>query len=198
MDLLIALVERPGVMQGAGQLTRQIWPDTFVDESNLRVHIAAIRKALRAAGQETDLIENLPGSGYRFTGSVTTRRRQTTGKATAIFRPPPLLTKLIGRADTIQGLIDDLPQHRLLTIVGAAGIGKTSVALAVGNSVVDDYVNGVCFVDLTSIAAKGQIASSDHVGAASLSGTGRGIGNTAEFCLGQTSLADSRQLRASS
>jgi len=39
MDILIALVERPGVMVGAGQLTQQIWSNTFVDETNLRVHI---------------------------------------------------------------------------------------------------------------------------------------------------------------
>ncbi len=48
MELLIALASRPGVMIGAGELTRQIWPDTFVEESNLRVHIAA--RSQSAAG----------------------------------------------------------------------------------------------------------------------------------------------------
>ncbi|WP_263357242.1 ATP-binding protein [Acidicapsa ligni] len=159
MDLLIALVERPGVMLGAGQLTQQIWPDTFVDESNLRVHIAAIRKALRGAGQSTELIENLPGAGYRFAAPVIAKRRQSRVEKEVRFRPPPLLTSLIGRAETVRGFIEDLPLHRLITIVGAAGIGKTSVALAVGNSIEDEYANGVCFVDLTSVAAQGQIAA---------------------------------------
>jgi predicted ATPase/DNA-binding winged helix-turn-helix (wHTH) protein len=158
-DVLIAFVERPGVMIGAGQLTQLVWPDTFVDESNLRVHIAAIRKALRAAGQDVELIENLPGSGYRFTTSVASRRGRSDVETAAIFRPPPLLTKLVGRDETIRGLKEDLPQHRLLTVVGAAGIGKTSVALAVGNSIEEDYANGVCFIDLTSVAAQGQIAA---------------------------------------
>jgi predicted ATPase/DNA-binding winged helix-turn-helix (wHTH) protein len=158
IDILIALLERPGVMVGAGQLTQQIWPNTFVDETNLRVHIYALRKALGSSEQDADFIQNLPGEGYRFTAPVNVRRAHPGTDSENIFRAPPLLTKLIGRDPTIRDLISDLPQHRLLTLVGPPGIGKTSVAMAVGNCVAEEYDNGVCFVDLTSIATDGQIA----------------------------------------
>jgi predicted ATPase/DNA-binding winged helix-turn-helix (wHTH) protein len=158
-DVLIALVERAGVMIGAGQLTQLIWPDTFVDESNLRVHIAALRRAFRALGEDIEFIENLPGEGYRFTAPVTLRRRQSDTEDSTALRSPPPLTRLIGRADTIQDLMEDLPRHRLLTIVGTAGIGKTSIALAVGSSVEQHYEHGVCFVDLTSVPVDGQVVS---------------------------------------
>jgi predicted ATPase/DNA-binding winged helix-turn-helix (wHTH) protein len=158
MELLIALASQPRVMIGGGELTRQVWQDTFVEESNLRVHIAAVRKALREAGYAGEVIENLPGEGYRFALAVkSSRRRDETD--TPVFRPPQMLTTLIGRADEAQDLVRDLPRHRLMTIVGTAGIGKTSVALHVGNAIQDVYANGVCFVDLTSIALDVRIAS---------------------------------------
>jgi predicted ATPase/DNA-binding winged helix-turn-helix (wHTH) protein len=158
MELLIALASRPGVMIGAGDLTRQIWPDTHVEESNLRVHISAIRKTLREAGYPGEVIENLPGEGYRFVLGVRSHRRRDDVNA-PIFRPPAMLTTLIGREGTVQDLAADLQRHRLMTVVGTAGIGKTSVALGVGNAVRDQYVSGVCFVDLTSIAPDVPIAA---------------------------------------
>jgi DNA-binding winged helix-turn-helix (wHTH) protein len=74
MELLIALASQPGVMIGARDLMRQIWPDIFVEQSNLRVQIAGLRKALREAGYTDDAIENLPGEGYRFALRVTSDR----------------------------------------------------------------------------------------------------------------------------
>jgi len=47
LDLLIALVERPGELVRTGELVARVWPNTFVDPGNLKVHVAARRRALR-------------------------------------------------------------------------------------------------------------------------------------------------------
>src|SRR6516165_6506793 len=46
LDILTALAERPGDMITKDELVAKVWPDTFVEEGNLRVHVAALRKAL--------------------------------------------------------------------------------------------------------------------------------------------------------
>ena len=55
LDLLIALVERPGVVVSKAELIAQVWPHTFVDEGNLKVRIAALRRARRMAKAATDI-----------------------------------------------------------------------------------------------------------------------------------------------
>jgi predicted ATPase/DNA-binding winged helix-turn-helix (wHTH) protein len=152
MDLLLVLASRPGVTIGSDELTRLLWPNTFVEESNLRVHIAAVRKAMRDAGHTGDIIENVPGTGYRFALALVSRERRNTPGHAPSFRPPPVLTRLIGRTDTVRDLVQDLSRHRLMTIVGTAGIGKTSLALEVSHARQESFATGVCFVDLTSTA----------------------------------------------
>src|SRR5580698_9868642 len=44
LDLLIALVENGKELISKEDLLRRVWPDTFIEEANLRVHVAALRK----------------------------------------------------------------------------------------------------------------------------------------------------------
>ena len=46
LDILVTLVERAGETLPKDQLIARTWPDTVVDEGALRVHVAALRKAL--------------------------------------------------------------------------------------------------------------------------------------------------------
>lgn len=45
---------------------RKVWPDTFVEEGNLRVHLAVLRKALGDGRDGARYIVNVPGRGYQF------------------------------------------------------------------------------------------------------------------------------------
>ncbi len=65
VDTLAALVERAGQPLSKGELLRQVWPDTFVEESNLTQNISVLRKVLGPS-----FIETLPKRGYRFTPDV--------------------------------------------------------------------------------------------------------------------------------
>jgi DNA-binding winged helix-turn-helix (wHTH) protein len=69
MELLVTLTERAGEVLSHGELEARIWPCTMVEDSTLRVHIAALRRAL---GNER-YIANVPGRGYSFVGNVERR-----------------------------------------------------------------------------------------------------------------------------
>jgi predicted ATPase len=59
---------------------------------------------------------------------------------------------VIGRDEVINRILEQLAHHRLITLVGPGGIGKTSVAVATGERLADSYEDGVWFVDLTTIS----------------------------------------------
>lgn len=69
-DLLLALVERRGQVVSKDLLMSEVWPDTFVEETNLKVNISTLRKILGANGEEGKFIETLHKRGYRFTAEV--------------------------------------------------------------------------------------------------------------------------------
>ena len=46
LDILTALVERPGELVSKRELFSRVWPDTFVEEGNLKVNMVALRRAL--------------------------------------------------------------------------------------------------------------------------------------------------------
>jgi DNA-binding winged helix-turn-helix (wHTH) protein len=69
-DLLVALIERAGQVVGARQLHNLVWPDVVVEEANLRVCVATLRKALGEHTGEARYIVNVAGRGYAFVAPV--------------------------------------------------------------------------------------------------------------------------------
>src|ERR1700729_3822247 len=70
IEILMALVERAGESVSKEELIARVWPDTIVEESNLKVHIAALRKALGDGRNGNRYVINIPGRGYRFVASI--------------------------------------------------------------------------------------------------------------------------------
>ena len=156
LDILVTLVESAGEILPKDQLIARTWPDTVVDEGALRVHIAALRRALGEGRAGKRYITNIPGRGYSFVAPVTREhaRPETTsqnGAAESNNLPAPLM-RVIGRDDVITALGSQLTRRRFLTIVGPGGIGKTTVAIAVADAVRASYRDGVRFVGLASLA----------------------------------------------
>jgi predicted ATPase/DNA-binding winged helix-turn-helix (wHTH) protein len=152
-DLLLALVEQAGQVITKEALSARLWPNIAVEEGTLRVHVAALRKALRDGQEGRRYIANIAGRGYSFVGEVVATDEPDPA---AIARPeptPPLsITRLFGRAEVVETLSTRLAQERLITITGPGGIGKTSVALAVADQVRPGRPGGVCIVDFAPLA----------------------------------------------
>src|SRR5262249_8727583 len=72
-DLLIALIEKSGHLIEKDELMKRVWPDSFVEEANLSVHMSALRRALGEAANEHRYVETVPGAGYRFVAEVRER-----------------------------------------------------------------------------------------------------------------------------
>jgi len=69
-DLLLALVRRAGQLVGKRELLDLVWPDSFVEEGILAVHISALRKAVGGGPGQPRFIETVSRSGYRFVAAV--------------------------------------------------------------------------------------------------------------------------------
>jgi DNA-binding winged helix-turn-helix (wHTH) protein/tetratricopeptide (TPR) repeat protein len=70
VDLLLALVEQAGDVVGKQELMDRVWPDSFVEEANLSVNVATIRKVLGNRPDGEPYIETLSRRGYRFVAPV--------------------------------------------------------------------------------------------------------------------------------
>jgi predicted ATPase/DNA-binding winged helix-turn-helix (wHTH) protein len=156
-ELLVVLVERAGEIVRKRELMAKVWPDTIVEEGTLRVHIAALRKALRDGQEGMRYVENVTGHGYRFVAPLRRNddaRLSTATQTRAPERPhkiPMPATRVIGRAPVVATLATDMPRRRLVTIVGPGGIGKTTVAIAVADHMHASYAHGSRFIDLATV-----------------------------------------------
>lgn len=155
LEILILLVGRPGDVVSKRELIEQVWRDTVVDDGNLKVNMAVLRRALGDGPGAGQYIATVTGRGYRFVAPV------HAGGPGNLLAPsvvgtrrdnlPTRTTRVFGRAETIEALRRDLDRSRLLSIVGAGGIGKTTVALAVAEQELERFAHGVWLVDLALI-----------------------------------------------
>ena len=155
MEILLALIERAGQTVTKQDLLARAWPDTVVDEANLRVHVAALRKVLSDGHDGARYIANVMGRGYCFVASVSQDHGAPApaGPAAPTVRHnlPALLTRVLGRADAIEAVALQVPMRRCVTIAGPGGIGKTTVAIAAAEKLLAVYDDGVWFIDLAVV-----------------------------------------------
>jgi predicted ATPase/DNA-binding winged helix-turn-helix (wHTH) protein len=156
LDILAVLLRRAGDVVTKDEIIRQVWPNTVVEENNLRVHLTALRKLLGEGHVSGRYIENVPGRGYSFVATVDQQNTPpeesaATTKSLPVNNLPGTVGEIIGRDAVITAVVTQLPQRRLITLTGSGGIGKTTVALAVAAKLVGAYVDGVAFVDLATI-----------------------------------------------
>lgn len=160
LDILIALIDRAGEVVTKDELFAIVWPNTFLEESNLRFHVAALRKALGDGLSGARFIVNVPRRGYVFVAPV----ERTTGdeEGASLLRPerpadryrvPAALARVIGRGEEIGKLTLQLQGNRFITVTGTGGMGKTTVALAAVEQLSSAFRDGVQVFELGSLPA---------------------------------------------
>jgi hypothetical protein len=109
----------------------------------------------KAFGAERGLLRTIAGRGYQFTGeirilSASPDERAFAGAVAAdregVLPPtnlPEPLTELIGRDDDLGEILSLAAAHRLVTLTGAGGIGKTRLALAAARQLLPQFADGV-------------------------------------------------------
>jgi predicted ATPase/DNA-binding winged helix-turn-helix (wHTH) protein len=153
LDLLIALVERAGEVVTRRELISRVWPDVTVEESNLRIHVASLRKILGHGNEGARYVVNVPGKGYTFAAPVTRLSRSSeVSPADRLPKLPTLLTRMVGREDAIRHVSAQLMIWRFVSIVGPGGMGKTTVAVSVAHALSEGFNGAVFFVYLAELA----------------------------------------------
>jgi predicted ATPase/DNA-binding winged helix-turn-helix (wHTH) protein len=156
LEILILLIERAGHLVTKDEIIARVWPNTFVEEANLRVHIAALRRALGDGRSGRRYLTNTPGRGYTFVAPVTVDpvyapRAVTPAVARQAYGMPASSPRVLGRADVVDVLQALIQQKRFVSIAGTGGIGKTTVALALAEACASSYADGVRVVDLSAV-----------------------------------------------
>jgi TolB-like protein/DNA-binding winged helix-turn-helix (wHTH) protein/Tfp pilus assembly protein PilF len=72
-ETLGVLLTNHGQLVEKEELMKAVWPDTFVEEANLTVHISALRKLFQDEAHPSGYIETVPRRGYRFVAPVVER-----------------------------------------------------------------------------------------------------------------------------
>jgi non-specific serine/threonine protein kinase len=153
-DILVLLVQGRDRALPKGELMERVWPRVIVEENNLQVQIAALRKILGQAA-----IATIPGRGYQFTPRLeSTAEAQSEELSPRKDNLPRPLTSFVGREQEITELAKLLETTRLLTLTGIGGCGKTRLAIKLAEAVKSSFPNGVCFVDFASITEPERVA----------------------------------------
>ena len=118
-DVLAALLEKPGQLITKDELLRRVWPETFVEESNLAYNIFALRKALGDTADNSRYIETVPKKGYRFKAGVSPAIPSRSAHPASEFGAEPGRTPFTG--ETRDGEVTILPFRK--------GAAQSQVAL---------------------------------------------------------------------
>jgi len=163
VEILLILLEQAGKVVSKQELIARVWPKSVVEDGNLRVHMAALRKALGDGQAGQRYIVTVAQRGYSFVAplSIEPMTIPADGIPQSQAHNLPLRrTRMIGRQALIDALVQQLPQQRFITLTGAGGIGKTTVALRVAELLIGHYRDGIRLLDLAPLSAPSMILPS--------------------------------------
>ena len=148
MDVLLILVEKRGELVARQELMSAVWPDTFVEESNLSSNISILRRQLGVTSDGGDYIQTIPKRGYRLAVAV----RQVQDEPPV----PPIATDVVSEAaPAVQ-----LPPNRLRHILAATALILALVLTALyltgwpwkPGSAADARIDGIAVLPLDNLS----------------------------------------------
>ncbi|MPV57431.1 transcriptional regulator [Burkholderia sp. HI2761] len=157
LDILEVLHRASGSVVSKDDIMDAVWPGLIVEENRLQVHVATLRKAL---GASRDLIKTVPGRGYLLVANASSGPDLASApEAPAVAAPPDApvssqIAPLVGRDAELAQIVDMLERTPVVTLVGAGGIGKTSLAVRVAHGVRSRSRERVLFVELARASTR--------------------------------------------
>jgi DNA-binding winged helix-turn-helix (wHTH) protein len=165
-DVLMALIAARGEVVGKDALMARVWVDRVVETHNLEAQISTLRAVF---GADRDLIRTVSGRGYQFTGELrepSWSPDEGTGTGSAAAQPaaglpptnlPAPVSELIGRDAEVAEVVSFIAAHRLVSLTGAGGIGKTQLALAAARQILPHFAGGVWLAEFSPLADPGLV-----------------------------------------
>ncbi|QDD91018.1 transcriptional regulator [Pseudomonas oryzihabitans] len=147
LDILRVLLEQPGELIDKQTLMARVWPGSVVEDINLRVHIAALRRVLRAYSVR-DPILSVRQRGYGFALAV---ERLGEEELLPLAETALPLTPLEGREASLVELRRSLVQRRLVSVVGPGGVGKSLLVQHLLPLLADSFPDGMHSLDLAAV-----------------------------------------------
>jgi predicted ATPase/DNA-binding winged helix-turn-helix (wHTH) protein len=157
-DLLLALIEARGSVLSKDRIMARVWRGRIVEENTLEGQISILRRAL---GDDRTVVRTVAGRGYQFVGELT-EAACTATNAPATLAPAPVspgmrlpanISPIIGRETALRELADLALSHRLVTLVGAGGVGKTRLAVEVARQLAPHFAEGVYLAELAATSS---------------------------------------------
>jgi predicted ATPase/DNA-binding winged helix-turn-helix (wHTH) protein len=159
-EILEVLIQADGEVVSKDELMNRIWPGAIVDDNTVHVHISSLRKALGADG---GMLQTASRRGYRLVGSWTKRPMPQQARPVAVAADPPAAvavrgnlplqgTSLVGRTEDIRAVQTLLSSHRLVTLTGPGGIGKTRLAIEVAWAHLSGFEGDAWLVELAALS----------------------------------------------
>ncbi|TXF96028.1 ATP-binding protein [Massilia arenae] len=155
LELLALLAGRAGEVVGKDEIVARLAPGTDMEQGRLRAHVAAVRRALGDGEDGSRYIVNVLGRGYVFVAAV---RRAAPAALPRVAGLPDGSAPLLGRGETIASLVRMVGERRLVTVVGAGGLGKSALALAVARHMAPQFDGRVAYLDLARLADGARLA----------------------------------------
>jgi predicted ATPase/DNA-binding winged helix-turn-helix (wHTH) protein len=161
-DVLLLLLSQAGSVVRVNDLMQFVWPGITVEDANLRVQIGALRKILARSPDADQAIKTIPLRGYSFVLPVRyCAELRNVDPAGNVVRctMPVLLSSIVGRDSAIDAIVTALQRHRLVTITGPGGIGKTAVAIAALERLAAHSDDQIAFAELSSVTDEANLNS---------------------------------------
>ncbi|WP_250517130.1 winged helix-turn-helix domain-containing protein [Caballeronia sp. INDeC2] len=161
-DLLLFLIESRGSVLSKDEIIASVWHDRVVENNTVEAQVCALRRAL---GDDRAAIRTVTGRGYQFTAEplppATKPHEPTAARADGPFFPgsrlPAAISPLIGQEAAVREICLGLQTHRLVTLVGTGGVGKTRLALEAARRSAHLFADGAFVAELAATT------STDHI-----------------------------------